>query len=83
MDAAHSPFTTDPASSVYFIDSNLGTIHDAGNPIFNGVNTALVNTDYQAQVNMNVGAQLVADWASGRHAIPGHLLRAGPQPVSR
>lgn len=69
MDAAHSPFTIDPASSGYGLSSNLGTIYDAGNPIFNGVNTASVNTEFQALVSMNAGAQLVADWASGRHAI--------------
>jgi len=69
MDASHSPFTIDAASSGYFISSNLGTIYDAGNSIFSGVNTASLNTQYQALVGTNMGAQLVADWASGRHAI--------------
>ena len=69
MGATYSPFTIDPANTGYFISGNLGTIYDPGNPIFDGVNTANVQTSYQAQVNMNAGAQLVADWTSGRHAI--------------
>jgi hypothetical protein len=66
--AGYSPFINDPLSSDYFISENLGTIYDAGSPLFAGVNPANVTTDYQADVGLAAGATLVADWAGGRHA---------------
>lgn len=70
----YSPFTNDPLSSGYFITSNLGTIYDPASPLLDGVNTANVTTDFQADVGLDPGATLVADWTSGRHAIGYNLL---------
>ena len=69
MTTGYSPFTIDPSSSGYGISSNLGTIYDPSSPLFNGLVTSNISTDYQALVGMDPGAFLVADWTSGRYAI--------------
>jgi len=69
MTSGYSPFTTDPSNTGYVIDSSLGTIDGPGHPMFSGVNTANVQTEFQANVGMDLGASLVADWSTGRHAI--------------
>ena len=74
MNTGYSPFTIDPLSSGYGINSNLGTIYNPSSSIFNGVNTANVQTSFQANVGLDTGANLVADWASGRHAIAYNVL---------
>jgi hypothetical protein len=69
MGAGYSPFSIDPLSTGYNVSGGLGTIYDPGNPMFSGLTTANLQTSFQAQVGVNPGATLVADWASGRHAI--------------
>jgi hypothetical protein len=68
MSPGYSPFTVDPSSSGYDISSDLGTINDPGSPLFAGVNTANVYTEYQALVGLDPGASLIASWDSGRMA---------------
>jgi hypothetical protein len=67
MTSGYSPFTADPDGHVY--TSGLGAIYEPGNPMFVGVNTANVWTEYQGEVGMDSGASLVADWSTGLHAI--------------
>lgn len=67
MTAGYSPFTIDPSSGGYAFVSALGTIFDPLSPLLTG--TAGVTTHYQADVGLDTGASLVADWTSGRHAI--------------
>lgn len=69
MTAGYSPFTVDPLSGGYSINSHLGVITDPSSPLFAGVNTANVVTQYQALVALQAGASLVASWDSGRLAI--------------
>jgi hypothetical protein len=69
MTAGYSPFTVDPTSSGYFIPDTLGTVSDPSSPLLSGVTASNVTTDYQANVGLDSGATLVADWTSGRHAI--------------
>ena len=72
--AGYSPFINDPLSSGYFISSSLGTVYDPTSPLLNGVTPGSTTTDYQANVGLDASAILVADWASGRHAIAYNLL---------
>lgn len=44
--------------------ATLGTIYDASNPIFTGVNTSQVISQYNLDVDLNPGADLVADYAT-------------------
>ena len=74
MTTGYSPFTIDPLSGDYHIFSNLGVIVDAGSPLFAGVNTANVQTQFQADSSLTPGATLVASWASGRLAIAYNVL---------
>lgn len=69
MTPGYSPFTIDPLSGGYNINSNLGVTVDPASPLFAGVNTANVTTQFQAQVALQAGATLVASWDSGRLAI--------------
>lgn len=70
MTAGYSPFSVDPSNSGYHIPSGLGTIYNPSSPLFNGVNTSNVKTDFQANVGVTAGATLVADWSiTGRPAI--------------
>ncbi len=68
MTDGYSPFSKDPTSN-YNLSSNLGAIFDPASPLFAGVNTANVNTIFQADVGLHSQGTLVADWDSGRHAI--------------
>jgi hypothetical protein len=63
MQPNYTPITKDPLSSGYAISSNLGVIFDPANPMFAGVNTANVKTNFQANSLVNPGANLVANWA--------------------
>ena len=74
MTSGYSPFTIDPLSSGYYINSTLGTIYDPASDLFAGVNTANVGTNYQANVGLDTGAALVADWDSLRHALAYNAL---------
>jgi hypothetical protein len=74
MNPGYSPFTADPSSSGYVISSGLGTILNPGSPLFAGVNTANVFSMFQANVGLDAGATLVADWSGGRYAIAFNTL---------
>jgi hypothetical protein len=74
MGPGYSPFTVDPLSSGFSISSNLGVIVDPASPLFTGVNTANVHTDFQANTLLDPGATLVATWTSGRLAIAFNTL---------
>ncbi len=67
MTAGYSPFTRDPLNSGYSISSSLGTVYESGHPLLAGATGA--DTSFQANVGLDSGATLVADWTSGRHAI--------------
>jgi len=69
MTAGYSPFTTDPLSGGYSFGGTLSTIFDPGNPVFNGLTTGNVTTQFQANVGLDPGAFLIASWDSGRLAI--------------
>jgi hypothetical protein len=77
MGAGYSPFTVDPASDSYGINSNIGTIQAPGSALLSGVVTSGLSTGYQAAVGLDAGATLVADWDSGRHAIAYDVLSGG------
>jgi hypothetical protein len=80
MTAGYSPFTVDPSSSGYGIADSLGTVYDPSSPLLSGVTPSNVTTYYQADVGLDSGATLVADWTSGRHAI-GYNTLAGSSVV--
>lgn len=67
MTSGYSPFTVDPLSSGYGLSSSLGTIYDSTSPLLTGASGA--STDFQADVGLDAGATLIADWTSNRHAI--------------
>lgn len=69
MTAGYSPFTVDPLSSGYVMNSALGTIYDTGSPILTGVTTTSATQQFQGDLSLQGSAHLVADWASGRRAI--------------
>lgn len=69
MTSGYTPFTTDPLSGGYAFSSYLGTVYNPSSPLFTGLTIGGIHTGYQANVGMNSGATLVADWTSGRHAI--------------
>lgn len=66
MTASYSPVTL--LSSNYYNHNSsgatLGTIYDPSNPIFAGVNTSQVISQYNLDVGLNPGATLVADYAT-------------------
>ncbi len=69
MSAGYCPFTVYDSGSPYPDQPyDLGTVYDAGHPLFAGVNTSNVWSHLQGPVGLNTGAVLLADWASGRHA---------------
>lgn len=72
--AGYSPFTIEPGNTGYFITSTLGSISDPKNAILADVNTANVQTQFQANVGLDTGASLVANWNSGRDAIAYNTL---------
>lgn len=65
----YNPFVNDASSSSYNIGSSLGTVYDAASPLFTGLTVANISTQYQANVGLDAGATLVADWTSDRKAI--------------
>lgn len=67
--AGYNPFVNDPTSVGYTISSALGTVYDASSELFDGLTIANIATTYQADVGLDAGATLVADWTSSRHAI--------------
>jgi hypothetical protein len=71
MEAGYSPFTIDSLSewSEWSAENYFGTVYDPSNPIFNGVNVNNVHAQWQANVGLDSGAILVADWDTGKHAI--------------
>ncbi len=78
MTSGYSPFSADPSSSGYgIIQTGFGVVHDSTHPIFDGVNTANVPTYWQANVGLDSGATLLAEWPSGRDAVGFNTLSGG------
>lgn len=68
MTPAYSPFTISESGG-HYLPSVLDTIHEPDNAMLSGIDVTKVDTIFQAEVDLNAGAHLVADWDSGRHAI--------------
>lgn len=65
----YNPFVNDPLSSDYNGTTAFGTIYNPSSPLFSGVTLSGVTANFAANVTLDSGATLVADWANGRHAI--------------
>ena len=74
MTPGYSPFGIDPGSTGYPIYNHLGSVYDASSPLFDGVTIGIVATQYQADMAVTIGASLIADWTSGRHAFAYNIL---------
>ncbi len=77
MGAGYSPFTVDPLSGGYQINSIIGTVFLPGDALLAGVNVPDLSTQFQALVGLDPAAVLVAGWATGRHAIAYNVLSGG------